>query len=137
MYTVWQRRFRRRTGRYALRSGTDTEIPFPGAANGRDLPREVYEQIGVPEYWQIRAPRSASAGGTDLRDGLMIRWMRSPRGHYDWRICMQYELSTQEIQHIERYRDLLPEFQTVLDAYLHSCFELQTRILRDAFELTR
>lgn len=28
---------------------------------------------------------------------------------------MQYELSDQEIQHIEKYRDLLPEFQKALD----------------------
>lgn len=50
---------------------------------------------------------------------------------------MQYELSIQEVQHIERYRDLLPEFQSVLDTHLQSYFELQTQLLKDAFELAR
>lgn len=31
---------------------------------------------------------------------------------------MKYELSAEEIQHIERYRDLLPEFQEALDKQL-------------------
>ncbi len=31
---------------------------------------------------------------------------------------MQYELSVEEVQHIEKYRDLLPEFQVALDKQL-------------------
>lgn len=45
---------------------------------------------------------------------------------------MKYELSTEEIRHIERYRDLLPEFQEALDKQMQALFELQRRILKDA-----
>ena len=30
---------------------------------------------------------------------------------------MKYELSAEETQHIEQYRDLLPEFQSALDIF--------------------
>lgn len=47
---------------------------------------------------------------------------------------MEYELSAEEIQHIERYRDLLPEFQSALDKHMLSLFELQTQIMKETFE---
>ena len=47
---------------------------------------------------------------------------------------MQYELSTEEIRHIEKYRDLLPEFQEALDKQLQALFELQTQIMKETFE---
>ena len=47
---------------------------------------------------------------------------------------MQYELSAEEVQHIEKYRDLLPEFQAALDKQLHTLFELQTQIMKETFE---
>ena len=47
---------------------------------------------------------------------------------------MQYELSTEEIRHIEKYRDLLPEFQATLDKQLQTLFELQTQIMKETFE---
>ena len=47
---------------------------------------------------------------------------------------MQYELSTEEIRHIEKYRDLLPEFQAALDKQLQTLFELQTQIMKETFE---
>lgn len=47
---------------------------------------------------------------------------------------MQYELSAEEIRHIEKYRDLLPEFQTALDKQLQTLFELQTQIMKETFE---
>ena len=46
---------------------------------------------------------------------------------------MQYELSTEEIRHIEKYRDLL-EFQAALDKQLQALFELQTQITNETFE---
>lgn len=49
-------------------------------------------------------------------------------------LCMEYELSAEEIQHIERYRDLLPEFQSALDKQMQSLFELQTQIMKETFE---
>lgn len=45
---------------------------------------------------------------------------------------MKYELSKEEIRHIERYRDLLPEFREALDKQLQALFELQRQILKDA-----
>lgn len=47
---------------------------------------------------------------------------------------MQYELSKQEIQHIEKYRDLLPEFQNALDNQMKTLFELQTKIIHESIE---
>ena len=47
---------------------------------------------------------------------------------------MQYELSADEVQHSEKYRDLLPEFQAALDKQLHTLFELQTQIMKETFE---
>ena len=47
---------------------------------------------------------------------------------------MQYELSAEEIQHIEKYRDLLPEFQVALDKQMQALFELQTQIMKETFE---
>lgn len=44
---------------------------------------------------------------------------------------MQYELSEQEIQHIERYRDLTEEFQSALDAQMETLFQLQTEIFKE------
>lgn len=45
---------------------------------------------------------------------------------------MKYELSEEEIQHIENFRNLLPEFQKALDANLQSLFDLQTDIVKEA-----
>lgn len=47
---------------------------------------------------------------------------------------MQYELSEQEIQHIEKYRNLLPEFQKALDKQAKVLFDLQTQIMRETIE---
>lgn len=47
---------------------------------------------------------------------------------------MQYELSTEEIRHIEKYRDLLPEFQKALDKEMKVLFELQTKLMKETFE---
>lgn len=47
---------------------------------------------------------------------------------------MKHELSKEELQHIERYRDLLPEFQAALDKHLLALFELQTQIMKETFE---
>lgn len=47
---------------------------------------------------------------------------------------MKYELSKQEIQLIEKYRDLLPEFQKALDGQLKTLFELQTQVLKATIE---
>lgn len=44
---------------------------------------------------------------------------------------MKYELSPEEIQHIERYRELLPEFQAALDAQMKVLFELQNGIVKE------
>lgn len=45
---------------------------------------------------------------------------------------MKYEISKEEMQHIERYRDLLPEFQAASDKQLEALFELQKQIIKDA-----
>ena len=47
---------------------------------------------------------------------------------------MKYELSAEEIQHIERYRDLLPEFQEALDKQITALFELQKQIMKETLE---
>lgn len=44
---------------------------------------------------------------------------------------MQYELSQEEIQHIEKYRDLTEEFQKALDAQMKVLFDLQTNIFKE------
>lgn len=50
---------------------------------------------------------------------------------------MKYELSTEEIKHIERYRDLLPEFQEALNKQVETLFELQQQIVKEVFEVTK
>ena len=47
---------------------------------------------------------------------------------------MNYELSAEELQHIERYRDLLPEFQEALDKQIQALFELQRQIVKEAIQ---
>ena len=47
---------------------------------------------------------------------------------------MKYELSEEEIQHIERFRDLFPEFQAALDKQMTVHFELQKQIRKETFE---
>lgn len=44
---------------------------------------------------------------------------------------MLYELSQEEIDHIEKYRDLTEEFQKALDAQLKVLFDLQTKIFKE------
>ena len=48
--------------------------------------------------------------------------------------CMKYELSAEEAQHIERYRDLLPEFQSALDRQMQILFELQTQLMKETVD---
>ncbi len=45
---------------------------------------------------------------------------------------MLYELSQEEISHIEKYRDLTEEFQTALDVQMKVLFGLQTAIFKEA-----
>lgn len=47
---------------------------------------------------------------------------------------MQYDLSKQEVQHIEKYRDLLPEFQKALDKQAKVLFDLQTQLMKETIE---
>lgn len=42
---------------------------------------------------------------------------------------MKYELSAEEIEHIEQYRNLLPEFQVALDSQMKALFDLQASIV--------
>lgn len=42
-----------------------------------------------------------------------------------------YELSEEEVQFIEKYRDLLPEFQAALDKQAKVLFALQTEIVKE------
>jgi hypothetical protein len=44
---------------------------------------------------------------------------------------MKYELSPEESNLIEEYRNLLPEFQRAADKNLKTLFELQTGIMRE------
>lgn len=44
---------------------------------------------------------------------------------------MKYELSEDEIQLVEKYRDLLPEFQEALNKHSQALFELQTGIFKE------
>ena len=50
---------------------------------------------------------------------------------------MRYELSAEEIQHIDRYRDQLPEFQEALDKQLQALFELQKQIVKEVLKSTK
>ena len=45
---------------------------------------------------------------------------------------MRYELSDQEARFMERYRDLLPEFQKMVGKQLDDLFGLQTDIVKIA-----
>lgn len=47
---------------------------------------------------------------------------------------MKYELSENEIQLVQKYRDLLPEFQEALEKHAQILFELQTRIVRESLK---
>lgn len=47
---------------------------------------------------------------------------------------MKYNLSKEEIQHIERYRNLLPEYQKALNKQLQILFELQRRTVKESLE---
>lgn len=47
---------------------------------------------------------------------------------------MQHELSDHEALHLEKYRDLLPEFQEALDKQMQILFELQTQLMKETFE---
>lgn len=47
---------------------------------------------------------------------------------------MQYELSKQEAQHIEKYRNLLPEFQKALDKQAKVLYDLQTHLIRESIK---
>jgi hypothetical protein len=47
---------------------------------------------------------------------------------------MLCELSEQEARHLERYRDLLPEFQEALDKEIKVLFELQTQLMKETFD---
>lgn len=47
---------------------------------------------------------------------------------------MKYELSTEEIRHIERYRDLTEEFQAALDSQMQVLFDLQTSIVKEMIQ---
>lgn len=44
---------------------------------------------------------------------------------------MKYELSENEIQLVEKYRDLLPEFHEALNQHTQALFELQTSIVKE------
>jgi|GEM_PF-4841401 hypothetical protein len=45
---------------------------------------------------------------------------------------MKYEITEEERSHIEKYRDLLPEFQKVADANMQELLQLQTTVMRAA-----
>ena len=47
---------------------------------------------------------------------------------------MMCELSKQETQHIEKYRDLRPEFQKALDREMKVLFELQTTLMKETLK---
>ena len=47
---------------------------------------------------------------------------------------MLYELSKEEIEHIERYRDLTEEFQAALDSQMKVLFDLQTKIFKEMIQ---
>lgn len=44
---------------------------------------------------------------------------------------MKYELSDDEARFIEKYRDLLPEYQAALEEQAKILFDLQTRIIKE------
>lgn len=43
---------------------------------------------------------------------------------------MNYELSQEEINHIEKYRDLFDDFQKAADENMKTLFELQTSTIK-------
>ena len=45
---------------------------------------------------------------------------------------MQYDLTPQEIKHIENYRKLFPEFQKALDKQMKALYDLQVGIIKQA-----
>lgn len=47
---------------------------------------------------------------------------------------MSCDLTAEEYAHIEKYRDLLPEFQAALDKQMQTLFDLQTQIMKETFE---
>lgn len=47
---------------------------------------------------------------------------------------MLYELSKEEIEHIERYRDLTEEFQEALNSQMKALFDLQKTIFREMLQ---
>lgn len=51
--------------------------------------------------------------------------------HKEGEMAMKCELSEEEVQFIEKYRDLLPEFQTALDKQAKVLFDLQTEIVKE------
>lgn len=46
-------------------------------------------------------------------------------------IVVKYELSEEEVQFIEMYRDLHPEFQAALEKQAKILFELQIEIVKE------
>lgn len=44
---------------------------------------------------------------------------------------MRYELDEKEVQIVEKFRNLLPEFQAALDTHADTLFELQTKIFKE------
>lgn len=50
---------------------------------------------------------------------------------------MKYDLSKEEIQHIERYRKLFPEFQKALNKQLRVLIELQRQIVKGTLDDTQ
>lgn len=48
---------------------------------------------------------------------------------------MLYELSQEEISHIEKYRELTEEFQTALDAQMKVLFDLQTALFKEMIRI--
>lgn len=45
---------------------------------------------------------------------------------------MQYDLTPQEIKHIENYRNLFPEFQKTLDKQMKALHDLQIGIVKQS-----
>ena len=47
-------------------------------------------------------------------------------------LYMQYDLTPQEIKHIENYRNLFPEFQKTLDKQMKALHDLQIGIVKQS-----
>lgn len=47
---------------------------------------------------------------------------------------MKYDLTAEEAQHIEAYRNLLDEFKKAADANLEELFTLQTEVMRNILQ---